>query len=57
MVVLKIFYLFAWIISLAVWTYFMIQNIRHKGKFLMQMWISLAFVLIFNLAFKVWGGM
>ena len=55
--ILKIFYFFAWIISAVVWIYFVAKNSRSNGRFLLQIWIALAFMLIFGLELKVWGDM
>lgn len=55
--ILKIFYFVAWIISAVVWVYFVVKNRKSNGKFLMQLWIALAFMLIFGLELKVWGDM
>lgn len=54
---LKTFYFVAWIISVVAWIYFVVKNRKENGKFILHIWIALAFMFIFSFGFKMWGDM
>lgn len=55
--IFKTFYFVAWVISAVVFIYFAVKNRKENEKFILHIWIALAFMFIFSFGFKMWGGM